>query len=118
MQAIGRLRLLKDLVNAEILPGAALYQVVEAATLRIVNGSNAICQPSRLVFCVLDEFMMGVLLWSDKRLPTQVQSSTLRGLLSCDRSTRLASHSGPGNTVHSSTLSAQRNLGAFTLIVP
>lgn len=46
MQAISRLRLLKDLVKADILPAAALH-AVEAAALRIVDGSSARWQPIR-----------------------------------------------------------------------
>ena len=93
MQAIARLRLLKGLVKAEILPAAAIH-TVEAAALRTVYGNGAKWQTLRQVSlavhlatrCGLSPTCFGAL---------QSQRSTLRGLVPCPccRPARLASHS-------------------------
>ncbi|KAL0049857.1 hypothetical protein WJX82_011238 [Trebouxia sp. C0006] len=47
MQAVARLRLLRDLVRADVLPAAALH-TVESAALRIVSGNGTRCQSFRV----------------------------------------------------------------------
>ncbi|DBA90442.1 hypothetical protein WJX77_000864 [Trebouxia sp. C0004] len=47
MQALSRLRLVKELVRADILPAAALH-TVESAALRIVSGNGTRCQSFRV----------------------------------------------------------------------
>ncbi|KAL0042467.1 hypothetical protein WJX79_000707 [Trebouxia sp. C0005] len=47
MQAIARLRLLRDLIRADVLPAAALH-TVESAALRIVSGNGTGCQSFRV----------------------------------------------------------------------